>query len=74
MSQDLVKRLREHDDPRLYQEADVLMSEAADRIEEVTLERDRIKNALFMNALFNHPDKSHAEITRAIAKATGGQP
>ena len=29
---DLVERLRRHDDDRLYHEADVLMSEAADEI------------------------------------------
>jgi hypothetical protein len=32
---DLISRLREHDDTRLYREADVLMSEAADRIAEL---------------------------------------
>lgn len=30
---DLISRLREHDDARLYREADVLMAEAADRID-----------------------------------------
>lgn len=38
MSNELIERLRTHDDERLYQEADVLMSEAADTIERLQLE------------------------------------
>ena len=39
---DLIARLREHDDPRLYQEADVLMSQAADRIAELEAQKPAV--------------------------------
>lgn len=40
---DLVERLRSHDDERLYQEADELMSEAADEITRLREEIDSLK-------------------------------
>ena len=42
--QDLVAQLRGHNDPRLYHEADVLMSTAADAIEMLQQEVARWKN------------------------------
>lgn len=43
---DLKRRLREHNDDRLYLEADELMCEAADRIKQLEAERDELKAAL----------------------------
>lgn len=42
---DLKRRLRKHNDERLYLEADELMCEAADRIEQLEAERDELKAA-----------------------------
>lgn len=39
---DLKRRLRKHNDERLYLEADELMCEAADRIEQLEKERDEL--------------------------------
>lgn len=43
---DIVERLRYHDDERLYQEADVLMSEAADEIEHLRAEVAELEQVL----------------------------
>ncbi|MGI9142246.1 MAG: hypothetical protein ACR2IJ_03545 [Fluviibacter sp.] len=43
----LVERLRTHDDDRLYFEADVLMCEAADRIEELERENESLRRELY---------------------------
>ena len=41
MSKELIEQLRTHNDDRLYFEADVLMSEAADLIERLMTENQR---------------------------------
>lgn len=41
---DLIQRLREHDDPRLYHEADALMSEAANRIADLEIECQTLRH------------------------------
>ncbi len=40
---ELIDKLREHDDARLYEEADLLMSEAADALEAQQAEIERLK-------------------------------
>ena len=43
---DLKRRLRKHNDERLYLEADELMCEAADRIDQLEAERDEAVSAV----------------------------
>ncbi len=51
---DIIERLRLHDDDRLYQEADVLMAEAADEIERLREELAALKQpAQEPSAIFN---------------------
>jgi hypothetical protein len=72
---DLIQCLRWHNDPRLHREAIVLMSDAADKIEIVTAERDDLLSALQKIVRTHHYDfrgneVAHAAITKAIRRPT----
>ena len=78
---DLKRRLREHNDERLYIEADELMCEAADRIEQLESERDELLACLNLiyswannwdSEFMNDPDwqdEDYPRIQAAIARA-----
>ena len=77
---DLKRRLRKHNDERLYLEADELMCEAADRIEQLEPERDELLACLDLiyswannwdSEFMNDPDwinTDYPHIQAAIAK------
>ena len=77
---DLKRRLRKHNDERLYLEADELMCEAADRIEQLESERDELLACLNLiyswannwdSEFMNDPDwinTDYPRIQAAIAK------
>lgn len=80
---DLKRRLRKHNDERLYLEADELMCEAADRIEQLESERDELMACLNLiyswannwdSEFMNDPDwinTDYPRIQAAIAKLKG---
>ena len=80
---DLKRRLRKHNDERLYLEADELMCEAADRIEQLESERDELMACLNLiyswannwdSEFMNDPDWKNTDYPRiqaTIAKVKG---